>query len=292
MYINVEKMNHLIINSPASSWISLPGQKLMSVCARWREIAKSCKDLWTHIFLGLYSVANADTNRRITAALQWCMDHAGPTAPLDIMLEWYLSDDTEKSVFCELLYSQASRWRNLTITSESIDLATLFPSLFEGEAPNFPLLEVIHSDGCLNLGRFHKAQKLHELSLSYPPDMDADGPVFPWTQIKTLNLDCRHQDVVSVSPSIFPELESLSYNFLSVSFEIPDFPPHTLDALRSFSFTSTYGLARALENLLEPACYPALERMVIDLSPYKFRRYNVPAVVGLDLEEMVWPDAK
>lgn len=296
VFVTYAHMNYLF-----SFWKYLPGQKIMSVCARWRDIAKSCSALWTKIMMGIDSESIEDENR-ITTALRWCLERSGSTAPLDIALQGTLPDDVEELEYCTLLASQAARWREVSVTTDS-DLATLLPSLFDTEEPSFPLLEILHlakrnsvgAQDAPELELFRRAPKLHELSISCAPDMDIDKALFPWTQIKTLNVRYR-DDVSHISPSIFPELETLSYDISAlVPREIPDFPLHTSNTLHTLSFhlnkmSKFTGPPKAFEKFLVSASYPALKKMVVDFDPLS--RYNAPAVVGQDIEDLLWPQSE
>lgn len=286
MYANIVGCN---MNSIGPSLIFLPGQTLMSVCVRWREIANSCKPLWTNIALELGSTENVDI---ITETMQWCLDRAGPTAPLNIILDTAVEDtDIEEAEFCKLLTAQASRWRELSLYTQG-DLGAMLPSVFEVENPSFPSLEALHLVTPRELGPFSNAPKLHELSFSGVADMEGNKPVFPWSQIKTLKLQLYNQHRIPITPSLFPELESLSYTlspFLSV---MPVIPYHTLNTLQALSVSLAKagphtGPPKALRKVLESACYPALKRLVVDLNIYA--TYNAYAVVGRDAEELGWP---
>lgn len=241
------------------------GVTLGSVCAHWRSIVLSTKEVWSKIW-----ISTSAESRQLLPLLEIQLSRSG-NAPLTIEVNQCNNDDHSSEIM-QLLARHCYRWYNVSL------LLDYPPVALDNIKENLPILESLRlnkgyaSDSPLLL--FETAPQLYSVTLLYHPRQFQ----LRWDQIHTLSLQwCALNDILETL-SRCPNLLrlSMSINSNMNSDQMNDLVEVT-SQLEHFSIDATRQLNGLpdFENLLNNATFPKVTPFSVS-TDLELRAGNLP----------------
>lgn len=182
------------------------------VCARWRDIILSAKELWSTV------IVDVNVNISVTdevgyakflavhAMLHLYIQRSG-NVPLTISVSVKhllissrapVRNDTSGKAICDTLASQAYRWRRARIILDDDDGLVSFWSDIQGSLPELEELSIRDIDSLAGITCI--APKLHTLTLYNYYDEDfGERMASPWNHIRVLRCDGQFVHFISAA---------------------------------------------------------------------------------------------
>ncbi|KAJ3892663.1 hypothetical protein GG344DRAFT_75715 [Lentinula edodes] len=216
---------------------AMPASSISSVCARWRNLAKSQSILWSRIRIKM---------EKVTANFPIFNLYLGlsQNSPLDIVITGKWPKNSLKLYHFELCHALAARtnlWRVFRVQRAETSFL-LYQIFVEGEQPQFQLLEDLAlPENIVNhqpiLKHYENAPALRSLNIRTLSPIDSiPSSHFPWRKIITFN-SAHFPDSVETLFNLCRDLKELH---LGEVHKIPSHPcpsPVTVSSLEKLSLT-------------------------------------------------------
>ncbi|THU92104.1 hypothetical protein K435DRAFT_967817 [Dendrothele bispora CBS 962.96] len=270
--------------------IALPAFDLSQVCAIWREVALNTPAIWSNVLFDLKKRFCFQQKINLSHSLiRLCLERSSQV-PLNLTLSPDFDMDTDSdryATFHEVLRPTSHRWRSLTISPHTDNIASLWSQItdlssLESLEVAVETLELLSGSSSI----LCQASHLHSLHLSSFYDLiDSTDPPrpFPWAQISTLSFSWLPSDIYL---PILCECPNLTNLFLwhpcgSDSEDRTDLI--TLDRLNHWEF-NFYWIETLNSDIFSMLTAPALKHLTIAMS-----RLFARAPIDCTKSETRWP---